>query len=83
MTALKLNRFSLSEIENITIRCKKCGAGHIVTINSERLGIEQCPSCGIPYGELAENVFYRFQKAYQAMEEAGKHIDIEFDIIEK
>jgi Zn finger protein HypA/HybF involved in hydrogenase expression len=81
MTALKLNRFSLSEIETATIRCKQCGSGHIVKIDSAHFNVRECPSCGSPYGELAYNVFYRLQESHKAMITAKEYIDVEFDIV--
>ena len=83
MTAMKINRFSLSEIEDMTIRCKKCGAGHIVKLDSERFDVRKCPSCGEPYGTLATDVFELLQQARGGMRLAGESFDIEFDIEEK
>ncbi|MDR1021034.1 MAG: hypothetical protein LBL73_09775 [Synergistaceae bacterium] len=83
MTALKLNRFSLTEIEDITIRCKKCGAGHIVRIDGERFGAGKCPSCGMPYGELAQQAFESLRAAREAQEMGREHFAFEFDIAEK
>jgi Zn finger protein HypA/HybF involved in hydrogenase expression len=83
MTALKLNRFSLTEIERVTIRCRKCGAGHIVSIDGEQFNAEKCPSCGAPYGGLARDVYLCLEEAHKAMGRAKEFIDIEFDIIEK
>jgi hypothetical protein len=79
MTALKINRFSLSEIENVTIRCKLCGAGHVVKIDGDRFGAVKCPSCGVPYGELAHNIFEALREAHNGLGHAGD-FDIEFDI---
>jgi Zn finger protein HypA/HybF involved in hydrogenase expression len=83
MTALKLNRFSLSEIETATIRCKQCGSGHVVKIDSEHFNIGQCPTCGSPYGELAQDILYNFRESRKAMTRAKEYIDVEFDIIEQ
>ena len=83
MKALKFNRFSFLEIEGLTIRCKRCGAGHIVKIEGEHFSANRCPSCGVPYGELAQNVFYRLQESYKAMLAAKDYIDVEFDVIEQ
>jgi Zn finger protein HypA/HybF involved in hydrogenase expression len=83
MTALKFNRFSLSELNKVNIRCRKCGAGHMVNMDSDRLSVNRCPSCGEPYGNIVEDVFYRLQDAHKAMSVASKIVDIEFDIPEE
>jgi hypothetical protein len=83
MTALKIHRFTLAEIECVTIRCRRCGAGQIVKVDSERFGCHACPSCGAPYGQLAKDVFELFQQTYEASRIAGESFDIEFDIVEK
>jgi Zn finger protein HypA/HybF involved in hydrogenase expression len=83
MTALKINRFSLSEIKNVTIRCKTCGiGGSLVSLDSERFGGTKCPSCGAPFGELANNAFEALQSASGAVRLGSEHFDIEFDIEE-
>jgi hypothetical protein len=82
MTALKINRFSLSEIESATIRCKRCGAGHIVRIDSKSFGAGKCPSCGTAFGELARNIFEALCEARGGLGMTGD-FDVEFDIEEK
>ena len=83
MTSLKINRFSLSEIESVTIRCKKCGAGHIVKLDSAYFGGGACPSCGKPFGELSAKAFEHIQKASYASHTGEENFDIEFDIVEE
>jgi Zn finger protein HypA/HybF involved in hydrogenase expression len=73
----------MSEIETVTIRCKQCGSGHIVKVDSEHFNIGRCPSCGNPYGELAQDALYSLRKSREAMTKAKDYIDMEFDIIEK
>jgi hypothetical protein len=83
MTALKINRFSLSEVDSVTIRCKACGVGgNVVAIDSERFGGAKCPSCGAPFGDLAGNAFEALQNASAAVRLGREHFDIEFDIVE-
>ena len=83
MTALKINRFSLSEIEDVTIRCKKCDAGHIVKIDSEQFRASKCPSCGLSFGEISFQAFEHIQNASYASRMGSEHFDIEFNIVEK
>ncbi|MDR1020493.1 MAG: hypothetical protein LBL73_07030 [Synergistaceae bacterium] len=83
MTALRINRFRLSEIDAVTIRCKRCGAGHIVRIDGERFGAGKCPSCGMPYGEPARQAFESLRKAREAQRLGREHFAFEFDIAEK
>ena len=83
MTALKINRFSLSEIESVTIRCKKCGAGHIVKLDGEYYGSGVCPSCAMPFGEIAMKTFGHIQKASHESRAGNERFEIEFDIEEK
>ena len=83
MTALKINRFSLSEIGDVTIRCKKCGAGHIVKLDSAYFGGGACPSCGKPFGELAAKAFEHIQKALNTSHMGEENFDIEFDIVDE
>ena len=83
MTAMRINRFSLSEISDVTIRCNKCGAGHIIKIDSERFSVDKCPSCGVPYGALATDMFELLQQTWGGLRIASESFDIEFDIVEK
>jgi hypothetical protein len=84
MTALKINRFSLSEIETVMFRCKACGCGgNIVSLDSEVFSGAKCPSCGAPFGELAVNAFEALRNASAAVRMGREHFDIEFDIEEK
>jgi transposase-like protein len=82
MTALKINRFSLSEIDSVTIRCKRCGAGHIVKINGEKFAGYNCPSCGVAFGELVRSIYEALREAHKGLTLAGD-FDVEFDIEEK
>jgi Zn finger protein HypA/HybF involved in hydrogenase expression len=83
MTALKINRFGLSEIENVTVRCKRCGAGHIIKMDSDQFGAVKCPSCGAPYGELAQQAFEGLRTACGAQSLGREHFGLEFDIVEE
>jgi hypothetical protein len=80
MTALKISRFGLSEIETMTIHCKRCGAGHIVNMSGDQFGAVKCPSCGAPYGDLARQAFESLRTACEAQGLGGEHFLIEFDI---
>ena len=82
MTAMKINRFSLSEIENVTIRCKKCGSAHILRLDSARFGADVCPSCGITFGKLSQDILTALSDARGGLGLAGD-FDVEFDIAEK
>jgi phage FluMu protein Com len=82
MTAVKINRFSLSEIENVTIRCKRCGAGYIVRIDSNAFEPGKCPSCGITFGRLSKDIFEALRQARGGVGLAGD-FDVEFDIVDK
>ena len=83
MTALKINRFSLNEINEVTIRCKKCGAGHIAKLDGVYFSAAACPSCLIPFGEVLEQAFEHIKNASQISRIENTHFDIEFDIVEK
>jgi Zn finger protein HypA/HybF involved in hydrogenase expression len=82
MTAIKLNRFSFDEIENVTIRCRKCGGAVVVKIDNDPF-ITDCPSCGQSFGRQAQKAMCFLRIAYGEMQAARESIDIEFDIIEK
>jgi Zn finger protein HypA/HybF involved in hydrogenase expression len=82
MTAMKINRFNLLELDGVTLRCKKCGAGHIVKMDAGHLNVSRCPSCGSAYGALAEEGYYRLREAYNAMKEVSNSVGMEFDIPE-
>ena len=58
MTALKINRFNLNEINEVAIRCKKCGAGHIAKLDGVHFSAAAAyPSCLTPIGEILEQAF--------------------------
>jgi transcription elongation factor Elf1 len=83
MSAFKVNRLSLSELDEITFRCKSCGGGHIVKMDSERFGAAQCPSCGAPYETPARAVFESLQDAHKYAKGAAKYFEVEFNQVEK
>jgi transcription elongation factor Elf1 len=83
MSAFKVDRSRLSELDEITFRCKSCGGGHIVKMNSARFGVSQCPSCGVPYDAPARAVFESLQEAHRAAKAAAKYFEVEFNRVEE
>jgi transcription elongation factor Elf1 len=83
MSAFKVNRLALSELDEVTFRCKSCGGGHIVKMSSERFGVSQCPSCGAPYDTPARAVFESLQEAHKHAKAAAKYFAVEFNCVEE
>jgi Zn finger protein HypA/HybF involved in hydrogenase expression len=81
MTAMKINRFSLSEIENVTIRCNECGAGHILKLDRDAFRGGVCPSCGKDFGKISRDIFHSLREAAFGLG-MTKDFDVEFDIKE-
>jgi Zn finger protein HypA/HybF involved in hydrogenase expression len=82
MTTLRINRFSLSEIETVTVRCKQCGAGHILKLDRDAFRAGVCPSCGKEFGKISHDIFHSLREAAFGLSATGD-FDIEFDILDK
>jgi Zn finger protein HypA/HybF involved in hydrogenase expression len=82
MTALKINRFSLTEIETVTFRCKRCGAGNVMKLDRDAFRAGICPSCGREFGKISEDIFRSLREAVFGLSMA-EDFDIEFDIEEE
>ena len=82
MTTLKINRFDLTEIERVTIRCKRCGAGAIINLDNSHFVGGLCPSCCAPFGELSAKAFEFFQKACHTARREDALFRMEFDVTE-
>jgi Zn finger protein HypA/HybF involved in hydrogenase expression len=82
MAAMKINRFNLSEIENVTFCCKACGAGHILTLDRDALLMDKCPSCGKDFGKISRDIFHSLREAAFALR-MTEDFDVEFDIVEE
>ena len=83
MTALKINRFNLAEIDTITVRCKQCGAGNILKLAGGHLEAYFCSSCRNAYKNLACGILASLKEAYELNNSGERSFDIEFDILEK
>ena len=81
MTAMKINRINLNEIDRVTFRCRNCRASITANIDGERFGASTCPSCGTQFGNLARDVFEGLQSTCAAAGMSEK-FDVEFDIKE-
>ena len=82
MVVKKINRISLLELKQITVRCKQCGAS--VTLNSEAANytLSFCPECHAQYNADAEDIAGMLSKAIYLAGKNQEGFVIEFDIEE-
>lgn len=82
MVAFKINRFSLGELRQFTIRCKNCGAAITVSVQAERYNIYSCPECMQRFGEMANNVADAINRAFAKADQVKEIFTVEFDVEE-
>lgn len=64
MVAMKVNRINLLEVNQISIRSRKCGSGPILDMEQAGSVARRCPSCGFDFGSNVEECFRRLHDAH-------------------
>jgi RNase P subunit RPR2 len=80
MTALKITRFNLDELKEVSIVCKKCGAKITYPIGKEGRIDQQCHNCGAPFARQDEYLLRNLNNLFLQID--NDRYSMEFDLTE-
>jgi hypothetical protein len=83
MTALKINRFNLDELKNVSVVCKKCGARMTYSLDGKApLNIRPlCYNCDASLSEGNDRALSLLRELFKHIKDSG-NLSVEFDITE-
>jgi hypothetical protein len=82
VTVLEVTRFSLSDLKEITVTCKACGAKMVFPLDGENCLIaSECYVCKELLGPLDKRIYlHDLVKAINDLKESKK-VNIEFELV--